>query len=138
MTSSSPPDFSVRVGQYVRLRDHIKALKDKHADELKAPEETLEKLNGVMLAHLNNINADSVVVKGVGTVSKTTKKSASVADMAAFWNYVVAQGDFDMLDKKANKTRVEEYLLENKTLPPGVNFSSVELVGVRRANNNGK
>lgn len=132
MTSQSPPNFETRVSQYVRLRDLIKEMKDRHKEELKKPTETLEKLNLVMLTHLNAISADSVAT-AYGTVSKTTKKSASIADMSAFWTYVVTQGDFDMVDKKANPTRVEEYINANGgQLPPGVNFSQVELVGVRR------
>jgi len=128
----SPPNFDLRVAQYVKLRDLIKKMDDAHKEKIKPAKETLEKLNGVMLAHLTSIGADSVAT-AAGTVSKTTKKSASIADMSTFWTYVVTQGDFDMVDKKANPTRVEEYILANGGVPPpGVNFSQVDLVGVRR------
>jgi hypothetical protein len=53
--------------------------------------------------------------------------------MSAFWTYVVSQGDFDMVDKKANPTAVAEYIEKNKSPPPGVNFSVMETIGVRRA-----
>jgi hypothetical protein len=136
MTSPSPtnqpPNFDTRVGQYVKLRDIIKAMDDAHKEKINPYKETLEKLNGAMLSHLTSINADSVRTAH-GTVSKTTKYSASIADMSAFWTYVVSQGDFDMCDKKANPTRVREYIeANNGSPPPGVSFSSVDLVGVRR------
>jgi len=126
-----PPNFEKRAGQYVKLRDMKKAIEDKHKEELKPINETLEQLNGVLLAHLNTVGADSVAT-ALGTVSKTTKKTASIADMSAFWNFVVSQGDFDLLDKKANVTAVEAYIEANKSTPPGINFSTVEKVNVRR------
>jgi hypothetical protein len=134
--NAPPPNFEVRVGQYVKLRDMIKANDDAHAEKQKPLKETLVKLNGVMLAHLTSLNADSVAT-AAGTVSRTTKKSATIADMSAFWSYCVTQGDFDMIDKKANATRVEEYINDKDNNPtgappPGVNFTTVDLVGVRR------
>lgn len=132
MNTPTPPTFETRVGQYVKLRDLIKKKVDAHTEEIKPLKETLEKLNSVMLAHLTQIGADSVAT-AAGTVSRTTKKSATIADMSAFWTYVVTQGDFDMVDKKANAKRVEEYIEANQgQLPPGVTFSQVDLVGVRR------
>lgn len=126
------PSFEMRVGQYVAVRDRIKAIKKKHDEELKPFQETLVKLNGVMLAQVNAIGGDGVMTAN-GTVSKTTKFTASIADMSAFWTFIVATGDFDMIDKKANVTRVKEYVEENAgVLPPGVNLTSVDLVNVKR------
>jgi hypothetical protein len=136
MTSPSPNNkFDVRVGQFVKVRDLIAEIKERHKEELKKPTETLELLNSALLAHLIQVGADSVNIKGVGTVSRTTKKTASIEDMSAFWTFIVSQGLFEMVDKKANVPRVEEYMKENNgSLPPGVNFSSIDRVGVRRAN----
>jgi hypothetical protein len=127
----NPVNIEKRVQQYVALRDHIRAIKERHKAELKAPNETLEKLNSVLLGHLNAIGGVNVGT-AYGTVYKTTKKSASVADMSAFWTYVVSQGDFDMVDKRANPTAVEAYIEANGTTPPGVNWNVLEVVGVQR------
>lgn len=129
---TTPVDFDKRVGQYIALRDKIKAIKDKQKLELAPYTETLEKLNGVLLGHLNTVGGDRVGTSH-GTVYKTIKKSASIADASAFWTYVVTAGDFDMVDKKANATAVEAYIKANKTTPPGVNFSVLEVVGVQRS-----
>ncbi len=130
--SATAPKFDTRVEQYVRLRDHIKAIKERHEAELAAPKATLEKLNAVMLAHLDTIGGDSVKTEH-GTVSRTRKKSATIVDMSAFWTFVVTQGQFEMVDKKANVPMVEEYINANGTTPPGINFSAIQVVGVRRA-----
>lgn len=128
----SNPQFETRVAQYVKLRDKIKEIQDRHKEELAPFKELLEKLNSVLLGHLNTVGADNVGT-GAGTVYRTTKKSASIADMSAFWDYVTSQGDFDMVDKKANATAVEEYIAEHGAPPPGVNWNCVDVVGVRRA-----
>jgi hypothetical protein len=130
--NTGPINIDKRVEQFVALRDKIKEIKERQKKELEPYVDTLEKLNGVLLGHLNTIRSNSVGTDH-GTVYKTVKKSASISDMTAFWTYVVSQGDFDMVDKKANPTAVEAYIAEHNAPPPGVNFNTLEVVGVRRS-----
>jgi hypothetical protein len=85
----------------------------------------------VLLNHLNAIGGNSLNTDA-GTVYRTEKKSASLSDSTAFMDYVIANSAFDLLDRKANVTAVTEFVKENNTPPPGVNFSSAYVVGVRR------
>ena len=131
----NPPatlDIAKRVDQYVRLRDKIKQRDDEHKAAMKIYRETLEKLNGVLLGHLNEINGDSVNTTA-GTVYRSPKKSASLADPDAFMRYVIDSEAWDLLDRKANVTAVVDFIEENNMPPPGVDFSTTFLVGVRRA-----
>lgn len=125
------PQFDKRVEQFVKLRDKIRGIKEKQKEELTPYTDALEQLNGILLGHLITVGADNVGTAN-GTVYKTAKKSASIADMDAFWTYVVTQGAFDMVDKKANPTAVEEFIEANGSPPPGVNWNVVDVVGVRR------
>lgn len=125
-------DIAKRVEQYVKLRDLIKQKDDEHKNAMKPFRETLEQLNSVLLAHLNGIGGNSVSTEN-GTVYRTEKKSASLADAQAFMDFVAANQAFDLLDRKANVTAVEEFIKENNSPPPGVNFSSTFVVGVRRS-----
>jgi hypothetical protein len=129
----SPPtvDISKRVDQYVRLRDLIKTKEDEHKAVLKPYKEMLEKLNSVLLDHLNTINGESVRTD-TGTVYRTEKKAASLADPDAFMRYVIGSEAWDLLDRKANVTAVSDFIEENNAPPPGVNFSTTFVVGVRR------
>jgi hypothetical protein len=120
------------VDQYVRLRDQIKKMDDEHKERMKPYREALEKLNGVLLSHLNEIEGDSVRTS-VGTVYRTAKKSATLADPEAFMRFIIGSGEWDLLDRKANVTAVADFIEENETLPPGVNFSTTYVVGVRRS-----
>jgi|SoiMethySBSTD1v2_1073268.scaffolds.fasta_scaffold04869_19 hypothetical protein len=126
------PDFEKRVAQYVQLRALIKAEDDAHKEKMEEKREVLNQLNNLMLEHLNTIGADSVRTKA-GTVYRTAKRSASAADFAAFWNFVVKNKFWDLVDRKPNVTAVSEYLDEHKTLPPGVNLNSTYVVGVRKS-----
>jgi len=125
-------DIEKRVGQYVKLRDHIKKLNDQHKKAIKPFNETLEQLNSVLLAHLNGMKANSAATDS-GTVFVTEKKSASLADAQAFMDYVIANSAWDLLDRKANVTAVEDHINTTQLPPPGVNYSSTFVVGVRRA-----
>jgi hypothetical protein len=125
-------DINTRTAQYVKLRDLIKAKDAEHKKVMEPYKETLEQLNSVLLAHLNGIGANSASTDN-GTVYRTEKKSASLADAKAFMDFVVASGAWDLLDRKANVVAVEDYINTNLAPPPGVNFTSTFVVGVRRA-----
>lgn len=129
---AKPLNIDKYVGAYVTIRDKIKAIKERHKSELKEYEETLEQLNSVLLGHLNSLGADNVGTPA-GTVYRTHKKSASVADREAFWSWVVENEQFDMVDKRANVQAVEAHIQEHGEAPPGINWSVLNEVGVRRA-----
>jgi hypothetical protein len=129
--TSQPPNINQRIDQFVLLRDKIKMLDDAHKEKMKPFREALETLGNIMLKHRESIGADSVAGKS-GTVYRTVKHSASIADVNAFWEFVVANEAWDMLDKKANVTAVGDFIEENQTTPPGINFTTVMSVGVRR------
>lgn len=125
-------DISTRVEQYVKLRDTIKKMDDDHKEKMKPYRELLEELGSALLGHLNNVGAENVKT-AAGTFYKTTKKSASIADGSAFWAFVVSNEAWDLIDKRANATAVEDFIKENSTPPPGVSFNTRHEVGVRRA-----
>src|SRR5271166_1441084 len=127
-------DIEKRVGQYVKLRDKIKEIKKRHEEELAPFTGALDKLNAVLLQHLNSINTESARTKE-GTVTKSKKASCTVVDKSAFWTYVVTQGTFDMIEYKANVKAVEDYIAQQAERakldpatevgpPPGVNYST--------------
>jgi hypothetical protein len=124
-------DFGVRVAQYVKLRDLIKVKEKEFKEHLAPYKKALDDLNSVLLNHLNNVGANSVNTD-FGTVYRTEKKSASLNDPAAFMDYVITNRAWDLLDRKANVTAVAGFIEEHNTQPPGVNFSSAYIVGVRR------
>lgn len=131
MNAPTPVPVSVRIEQFVKLRDIIKAKEEEHKKALAPYKDTLKQLEGVILQALQSAGADNIK-SPAGTAYRSTKKSATIADGEAFWNFVVANQLWDLIDKKANATAVADYLEENNQLPPGINYSTVETLGVRR------
>jgi hypothetical protein len=124
-------DVEKRVEQYIKLRDLKADIKSRHEDELKPVVETMVMIEDELKSALQQVNATNMKTDA-GTVSLTTKASASAADINAFWTWIITQGAFDMLDKKPNVTAITEYVKQNGVAPPGVNYSTYQGIGVRR------
>lgn len=124
-------DFDKRVEQYIQLRDIIREKEDAFEKEIKPFKDGLNMLNAVLLNHLNVINADNTGTQH-GVVYKTAKASASIEDGKAFWEYVYTRGAFSLLDKRANVNAVADHMKQYGTAPPGVKYSVIQRVGVRR------
>jgi hypothetical protein len=56
-----------------------------------------------------------------------------VADMDAFLGFVREHDAWHFLEKRVAKTQVDEYVQAHKDLPPGINYSSMAVINVRRA-----
>lgn len=120
------------VRAYVTLRDQKAALKAEQAEALKPYDEALAKLEARALAVLSQSGVESMKTSA-GTVYSTTFTSATVSDKAAFMDYITNNEAFDLLDVRANKTAVQDFLAANNDVPPGVTVRRELKVGFRRA-----
>jgi hypothetical protein len=120
------------IATYINIRDQKAALKAKQAAEMKPFDEALAKLESQMIDILDASGAESMKTAS-GTAYKLVRTSVTVADKSAFMDFIKEHGAFDMLDVRANKSAVEEYLHEQQDLPPGVNVRRDMTVGFRRA-----
>lgn len=119
------------IAAYVKLRDAKAALKKKHDEAAKPITEKMEKLENAILKAFQATGQESAKTSA-GTAYKTTKSSATVADRDAFLEFVRAEGAWEFLENRVSKSAVEEYRQAHEALPPGVNYSSVVSLGVRR------
>lgn len=124
-------DVEKRVDQFIKLRDLKAEMKARHDAELKPLNDVMDMVKEELKTALNQINGQNIKT-AAGTVSLTTKVSASAADINAFWTWVITQGAFDMIDKKPNVTAITDYVNQHGVPPPGVNYSTFLDVGVRR------
>ncbi len=116
---------------YVKLRDIIAEEDKAHKDTMAPKRQLLLDMNALLLDKLHALKVDSITAPA-GTVYITTKRSASIQDGEAFWEFVLKQQAFDLIDRKANAPAIADFVEQFKTLPPGVNLTVTELVGVRR------
>ena len=120
------------VQAYVTLRDEKAALKAQQAEALKPYDEALAKLEARALSVLNDMGVDSMKT-AAGTVYSSVATSATVQDKSAFMDYVTNNKAFELLDIRANKTAVQDFLSEHQDTPPGVVVRREMKVGFRRA-----
>lgn len=124
-------DIGLRIEQFVKCRNKIAEIKDRHKEELKNYNVLLEMLEGELLKHLNAVNLDSV--KGAaGTAYRKIKRSATIADPALFRAFVIGAESWDTVDWKANAPAIHDYIQTHQAPPPGVNYSEAFEVGVRK------
>lgn len=124
-------DAEKRIRQYVQVRDVLKRLDEEHDAKRKPLVELQQILSGKLQEALTANNATSLKTEA-GTCYISTRYTTSLADPDAFMKHVIANGDFDLLDRRANATAVKEYVGKNNSLPPGCNLNAIQTVGVRR------
>ena len=117
---------------YIQLRDRRAQRKAAYEAEDAADKAKQEKIEGVLLAKLDAEGSDSVRTAN-GTAYKSKRISVSVADWDSFFPFVQQTEAWHMLEHRASKTAVEQYVEENADLPPGLNWSETITLNVRRS-----
>jgi hypothetical protein len=130
--TETPEEVRKRVGQFVVIRDKLRAMDDAHSAAKKPFQDLSNEISGVLQAIMDATGATSIATPE-GTCYKTTRYNASLADPDAFMKFVKENDLFDLMDRKANATAVREYTEEKGAPPPGVNLTAISTVGVRRA-----
>lgn len=125
-------NINEKVKQYIQLRD-FKLGKDKvHKADMKKVADAMEVLEIEILKFFEDTGQESSKTDA-GTVFKTTKTQAAVADWDAFWKWCLAGEHFHFLEHRVNKTAVDEYRTANENaIPPGINCAAETTVQFRR------
>lgn len=121
------------VAKYIKLRDLKSKLDNEHKEKMGPLVAAMERAEAAILQMFDNLGMDSAGCEA-GTAYKSTRTSATVADMDAFLAWVKEHEAWHMLERRVAKTTVDEYVTANGDLPPGINYSSTVTVNVRRAN----
>ena len=128
-----PPDsIEELVSQVVSVRDKIKEADDLHKTKTLAARTYKDQLEAKLLERLNELGGDSIKTSA-GTVYRSSRQSATIADGGVFREYVVQNAAFDLVDWRANATAIGDFIKQETTPPPGVNYSIAYTVNVRRS-----
>lgn len=120
------------VDRYVKLRDKKAQIEAEHKTQLAPINGMLDKIEGVLLQKFQEVGVDSMKTEA-GTAYIATKTSVSVADWDAYFEFIKQNDAWHMLNRSANKTAVEDFRSANDELPPGINYSAVHTLNVRRS-----
>ncbi len=119
------------IERYIQIRDSVKALSEKHAEEMRPLNEALGALEMGLQDVLNSTGGDSIKTKA-GTAYRSSHVATKMEDWPSFINFVLQVGDTELLVRSANKTRVLEHM-ESGAVVPGVSLSTVHRINVRRS-----
>lgn len=125
-------DINEIVEKYIKLRDLKAKLDGEHKDKVSGITAAMTKAEGAILALFDQMGVDSAGTAS-GTAYRSTRTSATVADMDAFLAFVRENEAWHMLERRVAKTQVDEYVAANNDLPPGINYSTAVTINVRRA-----
>ena len=127
-----PTNLDKMTERVIKLRDAIKDADKQHKEKMAPFREKLEEMENKLLAELTKLNVNKFG-GAHGTVFKSSKNSATIADGSVFREYVINNELWDLVDWRANATAVAEHITVNHVPPPGVNFATVVTVNVRRS-----
>ncbi len=120
-----------RVKNFVRLRDYKKAADAEFKRSMKRVNDAMAKLEGELMKDLAASGGNSISGEA-GVVYIKTVSTATVKDRSEFLRFALSSTEnLEALDVRANKKIVRE-LAEKGTVVPGVNYTELKSVGVRR------
>ena len=119
------------VEAYIKLRDTKKETAARHREELAPLNEKMKKIEAYLLMDLSEKGIESARTEH-GTAYKTTRVSVKVEDFEAFIVFVGKHEFWHLLDRRANKSSVEEFLDSTGELPPGLSITTDLGINVRR------
>lgn len=119
------------IALYIAKRDEKTALKKVYDDAVEDINVLLKKIENKFLEQFLKTGQDSTST-GAGTAFTKERTSDKVIDREAFLQFVKDNDAFDFIESKCNKTALDQFIEENKDLPPGVNRTSETIVQIRR------
>jgi len=117
---------------YIGLRDRRAERKAAFMADDEGDKTKQDKIEAEVLRRFQERGIDNMSARGIGTAYRSTRASATVADWDSFLKHVQQEEAWELLERRVNKTAVEQFKAANDDLPPGVNWSETQVVNFRR------
>lgn len=126
-------DIETIIKKYIDLRDDLERI-DAESKAKKAPvEAAMETLANVLLKLSNDQGGVKSFKTNSGIAFRQKVTRASVQNSDLLFEHVKATGDFHLLPKAVNKTAVQDYINTHEKPPPGVGWTVMHEMQVRRS-----
>lgn len=132
MANASEVDDQSLIKRYVQIRDSQSQRKAAYDLDDQKDKNMRLGIETEFLRRFNERGIDSVSSRDFGVAYRTTRTSTSVADFEALLGHVKENEAWELIERRVNKTAVQEFVEEHGDLPPGVNMSSVQQINFRR------
>ena len=117
---------------YIKLRDQRAQRKAAYEEDDAGDRAKQDKIEVEFLRRFNERGIDNVAARGIGTAYRSTRASASVGDWDNLFKFIQEEGAWEMLERRVNKTAVQQFRDEHDDLPPGVNWNETQVINFRR------
>lgn len=124
-------DIDSIIKKYVELRDAIDAVNAEAKKKVAALEEAQETIASVLMKLAKEQGVTSFKTES-GTAFVSTKDHVGISDWARTIEYIEQNKAWNLLNKAVNKTAVKEYIAQHEIPPPGVNYTVMQEIQVRR------
>lgn len=135
VTEDAPAEIGGQIGDTVgylfKCKEIRKALKKEFENKDERYKVLEGKLSVKILSLLSAQNLENARTP-YGTVFPVTTYTASLSAPEEFMKYVIDNGKFDLLDRKANMTAVKAFVRDNGGTPPGCNLTAFTKLGAHR------
>lgn len=125
-------DINSLVEKYVSLRDGIDKLKTDFEAKKKPLEDAQDTIANYLMKIANDQGVSSFKTPA-GTAFKQKVTRCSVENSDDFIDFVKTNNAYNMLPKQVNKTAVQEYIDLHEAPPPGVRFTALYEIQIRRS-----
>ena len=119
------------VKTYIQVREKKSRLKAEYDARVAECDKVQDKIEALLLLKFDELGTTSFKTPE-GTAAMSLRTSVSIADWDTFFGFVKDNDAFDLLDRRASKTAIEQFKSANGELPPGLNYSATRVVGFTR------
>lgn len=120
------------VDLYIQIRDRRALRKAEYENADAGDKHKQEKIEGILMVRFHNDGVESIRTDA-GTAYVSARSAFSVADRDAFRKFVEDNNAWELVEMRAAKTACTQFKEEHNDLPPGLNYSEVKVINVRRS-----
>lgn len=121
------------ISTYIKVRDAIAAMEQRHKDEKRNLYEQLEVLEQELLSRVEQAGGN-ISIPNVGRVARRISRNYWTNDWESFYKVVKEHDAFHLLHQRISNKAMQEFLDEHPDLmPEGLNVDSRYTVTVTRA-----
>ena len=124
-------DLTETIEAWRSLREDVREREQSFKESIAEDKTTVKELEGMILTKLHELRLTSVKIEGKGTAYTSKRTSAKVESPEDFFGFVLETGRTELLEARASKKAVEEYIEVEKVPPPGVRVEVAEGLNFR-------
>jgi hypothetical protein len=124
-------DYDQAVKLYVELRETNKQLEYETEQRVAENKGKMEKLGAFIQLKAERDKLEKVNTR-FGTVFWTVGDRCTIANGEVFFNFVRDEEAWELLEKRASKTGVRDFINTMKKVPPGVDYVTFKQINVRK------